>query len=97
MARLIEGVRLGYPFEEAFFRASGDTLPRFEAVFWRRHSFWYRWVPLLGSSVTLWFAITLLALVAFRRRRRRDEEIRRRWELEEELERQRLQPPEQIN
>jgi hypothetical protein len=96
VARLLGGVRLGLGFDEAFRRASGTTVARFEAAFWRRHSFWYRWVPLLGSSVTLWFAITLLALFAFRRRRRRDAEIRARWELEEAVDKQRSEPPEPI-
>ena len=50
---------------------------------------WYRWIPLLTSSFTLWAGIVLLALVAFRRRRQRDAEISARWDLEDELERQR--------
>jgi hypothetical protein len=95
VARTLGGLRLGLGFEEAFLRATGATPSRFEAAFWRRHSFWYRWVPLLGSSVTLWFGVTLLALLAFRRRRRRDAEIRARWELEEALER-RAEPPGEI-
>ena len=90
VARIVAGVRIGLPFGEAFRRATGTTVSAFEAAFWRRHSFLYRWVPLLGSSVTLWFGITLLALAAFRRRRRRDAEIRERWELEERRERERL-------
>jgi len=93
VARVISGLRLGLPFEEAFRHATGSSLTTFETAFWRRHTFWYRWVPLLGSSVTLWFGITMLALVAFRRRRQRDAEIRARWELDEQLERQRAGPP----
>lgn len=89
VSRILAGVRLGLPFEEALFRTTGVTLEELERSFWRRHSFWYRWVPLLGSSVTLWFGITLLALWAFRKRRQRDAEIRARWELEEELQSQR--------
>lgn len=92
VARVVSGLRLGSPFEEAFRYATGSSVATFEVSFWRRHTFWYRWVPLLGSSVTLWFAITLLALVAFRRRRQRDAEIRARWEHDEELERQRTEP-----
>ncbi len=94
VARTLAGLRVGHDFDEAFLRASGTTVERFEAAFWRRHSFWYRWVPVLGSSVTLWFAITLLALFAFGKRRQRDAEIRERWELEEEHERQRAAEPE---
>ncbi len=88
VARTLTGLRVGHDFDEAFLRASGTTVERFEAAFWRRHSFWYRWVPVLGSSVTLWFGITLLALFAFGRRKQRDAQIRARWELEEELEKQ---------
>jgi hypothetical protein len=97
VARVIAGVRAGRPFDEAFRAATGSSVATFETAFWRRHSFLYRWVPLLGSSVTLWFAITLLALVAFRRRRRRDAEIRDRWRVEEERERRQSEPAEPIN
>ncbi len=88
-ARILRGVRLGLSFEEAVQRATGRSVQSLETSFWRRHSFTYRWVPLLTSSFALWAGIVLLALVAFRRRRQRDAEIRARWELEEELERQR--------
>ena len=96
IARVLTGMRVGYDFREAFLRASGSTVRDFEAAFWRRHSFWYRWVPVLGSSVTLWFGITLLALLAFGRRKRRDAEIRARWELEEALESHRDDPAEPV-
>ncbi len=82
-ARILDGVALGLSFEEAFLRATGAPLDRAEASFWRRHSFWYRWVPVLTSSVTLWMGITLLALIAMRRRRQKDAELRARWEEEE--------------
>ena len=82
-ARILDGIALGLPFEEAFLRGTGASLGRAEASFWRRHSFWYRWVPVLTSSVTLWIGVTLLALLAIRRRRRKDAELRARWEEEE--------------
>lgn len=89
VATILRAVRYGVPFEEAFFRATGRTVADLEDSFWSRHSFWYRWVPILGSSATIWLGVTLLALLAFRRRRQRDAEIRERWELEEEFEQQR--------
>ena len=99
-ARILRGVRLGLSFEEAVRRATGRSVQSLETSFWRRHSFTYRWVPLLTSSFALWAGIVLLALVAFRRRRQRDAAIRAQWELEDELERRRelqdepLPPPE---
>lgn len=89
-ARILAGVRLGLSFEEAVRRATGSSLQSLESSFWRRHSFTYRWVPLLTSSFALWTGIVLLALLAFKKRRQRDAEIRARWELEEALERDRL-------
>ena len=40
-------------------------------------------MPLLTSSLTLWLAVTLLALWAMRQRRRRDAAQRRLWEEED--------------
>ncbi len=88
-ARILRDVRLGLSFDEAMRRATGRDVAGFEASFWRRHSFLYRWVPILTSSFTLWVGIVLLAFVAYRRRRRRSAEIEARWELEEELARDR--------
>lgn len=80
---ILAGVAIGQPFDEAFRRTTGTTLARVEASFWRRHAIWYRWVPLLTSSFALWLGVTLLALVAIHRRRRRDAALMRRWEQEE--------------
>lgn len=88
-ARILKDVRLGLRFDDAMRRATGRDVAGFETSFWRRHSFLYRWVPILTSSFTLWVGIVALALVAFRRRRQRNAEIQARWDLEEELERQR--------
>ncbi|MDX1644045.1 MAG: hypothetical protein R3244_06785 [Thermoanaerobaculia bacterium] len=89
VATILEQVRYGVAFEEAFFRATGTTVAELEESFWNRHSFWYRWVPILGSSATIWLGVTLLALLAFRRRKQRDAEIRARWEREEERQEER--------
>ena len=83
-ARILDSLALGFPFDEAFHRATGESFATTESSFWRRYSIWYRWVPLLTSSATLWIGITVLALLAFRRRRARDAELRQHW-LEEEL------------
>ena len=84
VAAVLDEVAAGLPFEEAFARATGTTLARAESAFWRYQTLWYRWVPALTSSFTLWLGITLLALYAIRRRRQRDAALRRLWEEEEE-------------
>ena len=83
-AYILVGIGDDLSFAEAFRRATGSTLAEAEDRFWSHLDFWHKWVPFLTSSATLWAAITVLALVAFKRRRERDAAMRRRW-LEEEL------------
>src|SRR6185295_2023508 len=82
---ILAGIARGESFDTAFQAAADDTLANVEASYWRRRTFWNRWVPFLTSGAALWLGITALALVAFKRRRVRDQELRRAWELEEEL------------
>lgn len=85
-ARVLAEAAHGAPFAAAFAQATGESLAEAEAAFWRRHGLFYRWLPLLTSSVTLWLAITLLALWAGGRRRARTAALRREWEEEERTE-----------
>ena len=82
--RILAGVARGLSFEDAFRAATGTTLADAETSFWSRQTLWYRWVPVLTSSVTLWLLVTLLALWAIRRRRARDAALRQMWDAEEE-------------
>ena len=83
-ARILQGVSRGLSFPDAFRAATGDSLAAAESSFWDRQTFWYRWVPVLTSSVTLWMIVTLLALWAIKRRRERDAALRRLWDAEDE-------------
>lgn len=80
---ILRRVGSGVPFAVAFAAATGTSLAAAEDAFWRRETFWGRWVPFLSSSVVLWIGVTLLALWAFRRRRQRDAALARGWEAEE--------------
>lgn len=95
---ILAGVARDLSFEAAFHEATGTPLDEALASFWRRHLFWDRWVPVLTSSVTLWVGITLLALLAIRKRRLKDQAIRDRWEQEDYpqlVEPEEPQPPEE--
>jgi len=83
-ARILRGVSRGLSFPDAFRAATGDSLAAAESSFWDRQTFWYRWVPVLTSSITLWMIVTLLALWAIKRRRERDSALRRMWDAEDE-------------
>jgi peptidase MA superfamily protein len=95
VARILAGVARGLSFEDAFREATGTPLADAERSFWRRQSFWYRWVPILTSSVTLWMLVTLLAIWAMGKRRARDAALRRLWDEEESrrLAEARVPPP----
>ncbi len=82
-AGILSRLAIGLPFDEAFVRSTGWRLDAAEKAFRRRWSIWYRWVPALTSSLTLWLAITLLALWAGRRRRARAAALEAKWEEEE--------------
>ena len=82
-ARILAQVARGDTFDEAFEHATGHTLVRQEREFFGREALWNTWVPFLTSSTALWMGVTLLALLAIRRRRVRDAEARARWEAEE--------------
>lgn len=82
-AQILSDLALGLPFEEAFYRRTGIALASAEEQFWHSHSIWYRWLPVLTSSATLWMVVTILSLFAAKRRRERTAEIKRQWEEEE--------------
>lgn len=82
-AKVLRRLGEGAPFDVAFEAAVGQPLAGFAGAFFRRQTFWNRWLPFLTSSTLLWLAITFLALAAFRRRRRRDADQARRWDAEE--------------
>lgn len=84
-ARILAEVARDQTFEAAFAASTGESLAEVETSYWRRRTFWNRWVPVLSSSAALWIAITMLALVAFRRRRQWDEARRAQWDQEEAL------------
>lgn len=94
---ILGGVAAGLPFEQAFRRATGSSLQEAESDFWRRQTFWYRWVPVLTSSAVVWIGITLLALWAIRGRRRRDAALYARWDEEERRLAERPPPDELVN
>ena len=82
-AKIFDHVAAGRSFEDAYHRATGTSLAAEEQAFWRHLDLWSKWVPLLGSSTTLWMLITALALWAFKRRRERDAEQLAAWDLED--------------
>ncbi len=82
-AAILAGLRAGASFDEAFLQATETPLAAAEEAFFRHLDLWNKWVPFLTSSTTLWLAISLLALYAFKKRRDKDAEIKAMWEAEE--------------
>jgi len=83
---VLDGVARDLSFNEAFHRATGESLVHAEQVFFGKEAFWTTWLPFLTSTGALWMAITILALVAIRRRSVRSQQMLEAWEEEEEEE-----------
>ncbi len=83
VARILAGVARGSPFDAAFAAVAGEGVGAFGRRYFRHETVWTTWVPFVTSSTVLWMAITALALLAIKRRRERDAELRERWALEE--------------
>jgi len=83
VARVLAGVRRGAAFEDGFAAATGETVAAFARGYFGRETFWTTWVPFVTSSTVLWMVITALALIAIKRRRECDAELREGWAAEE--------------
>jgi hypothetical protein len=82
-AMVLGGVARDLSFDEAFHRATGERLADAELIFFEKNVFWTTWLPFLTSTGALWMAITILALVAIRRRGVRSKRMLEAWEEEE--------------
>jgi hypothetical protein len=83
-ARILARVRTGSSFDSAFSAETGVTTETFDARFWESQRIWTTWIPILTSSAVLWPGITILALLAIYVRHRRNREMQKRWEDEDE-------------
>jgi hypothetical protein len=81
--RILRQVAEGASFETAFTKVIGQSTAAVEAEFFKRDSVWATWMPILFSQETLWLVITLLAILAIWRKRKRGAELRRRWDEED--------------
>ena len=77
-------VSRGASFEAAFEGATGLTPDNLEGEFWRRQRIWTTWLPIIGSSTTLWLAVTMVAILAIYMRRRKNRALEEQWAKEEE-------------
>ncbi|MGA7989887.1 MAG: hypothetical protein WCC53_00490 [Thermoanaerobaculia bacterium] len=68
-------VAQGDTFEEAIRGATGANLIEIGETFFERQATLRRWIPILTSTAALWCAISILAIVAAVRKRRRRVEL----------------------
>ena len=81
--RILTKMRDGASFEAAFLDVTSTTVADADREFWQRQRVWTTWLPVVFSQEFVWTAVTLLAILAIYRRRRRNAEIEKRWEEEE--------------
>ncbi len=81
---ILRRVGSGTAFNEAFHQVTGEPLYRVEAE-WRRGLTWrYRYIPMVTSGGTLWLLVTLLFVLGYLRKRRRNRLRMEEWKEEEE-------------
>jgi hypothetical protein len=83
-AQIFAQMKDGASFDMAFAAVTRLTPAAAESRFWEQQRIWTNWIPIITESPTLWIAITLLALLAIRSRRKRDAAMKEEWEKEEE-------------
>jgi hypothetical protein len=83
-SRILGKMGMGASFDTAFTDVAGQSPSAAEEEFWNRQRVCTTWIPVIFSQEALWMFVTLLALLAIHRRRKRNAEIRKRWEEEEE-------------
>ena len=83
--KILAQVASGTPFRKAFAQTTFMTLEQAEQTFWKHHTLWNRWIPVVTSSGMVWLMITALVFYAARKQRTRTAAIQKRWE-EEDLE-----------
>jgi len=83
LAEVLGGVRAGLPFEAAYLRAARVPLAVDEAAWFVEIHGRLRWAVILGSSFTLWMAITGLVLLAWLRKKRRSRRLLETWQEDE--------------
>ncbi len=75
----------GKSIDKALFETIGVDLNQLEGA-WKKHlRIVYTWVPILTSSLTIWFFISLIVLAVYRHKKRTSKTTLREWE-EEEIE-----------
>jgi len=82
--KILERVGNGVSFDAAFRDVTGRSTSTADAEFWENQRVWTSWLPIVFSQNTLWAFITLLAILAILRQRRRNAAIRQRWDDEED-------------
>ena len=87
-ARTLARMADGQTFEQALYTVTGTSVRGVMGAFWQRHQLWESWISFLGQPFTLWSLITVLALAAIWRHRRRRLAQRLQWEREERAEQQ---------
>ncbi len=83
-ARILARMADGQTFAQALNTITGTSVRGVMGAFWQRHQVWESWISFLGQPFTVWSLITMLALAAIWRHRRRRFAQRLQWEREEE-------------
>jgi len=80
---ILSRVKEGQIFEDVFQRLTHQKLEQVEDSWRRGLNFKYKWLPIISSSATLWLFISLLFLISYARKKKKEREILKKWEKED--------------
>ena len=77
---IADGVGQDLSFDQAFAKATGETVAEATAAAWAGYLRWTRWILALDRLVSTWTLVLVVAAVAFVVQRRRRARRRKQWE-----------------
>ncbi len=81
---VVSRMKEGQDFDKSFFIVFGEELRRVEEKWISQVTFWYRWIPVATSSITLWIGVTMLFIFGYVRKKSKARKILERWDEEDQ-------------
>jgi len=81
--RILSRVREGGDFDESFYQLTHYRWEQVATVWQRGLNLKYKWLPIITSSSALWIFLSLLFIIGYARKKKRQREVLKKWEQED--------------
>ena len=80
---ILSRVREGGDFDESFYQLTHHRWDQVAVVWERGLNLKYKWLPIITSSSALWIFLSLLFIIGYARKKKRQREMLKKWEQED--------------